>query len=66
MHVAVVGSGHSAFNTLLDLTRLADDTPGTAITWIVRTPPAKDVNLFGGGEDDDLPVNGRTPERPAA
>jgi thioredoxin reductase len=33
--VAVVGSGHSAFDVLIDLAELADSA-GTEITWIVR------------------------------
>src|SRR5205823_7142956 len=34
--VAVVGSGHSAFNALLGLADLARQAPGTEITWVVR------------------------------
>ena len=45
--VAVVGSGHSALNTLLDLAELADTESGTRITWIVRRPLA--ARVFGGG-----------------
>src|SRR5688572_14749292 len=32
----VVGSGHSAFNVLLDLAALAAGAPGTTLTWAVR------------------------------
>ena len=53
---AVVGSGHSAFNALLDLAALADEAPGTAITWIVRR--AARGRLFGGEEQDELPARG--------
>ena len=55
--VLVAGSGHSAFNALLDLVKLAEEEPGTSITWVVRR--AKLGNLFGGGESDQLPERGR-------
>jgi hypothetical protein len=54
--VAVVGSGHSALNTLLELDELARTAPGTRITWIVRRPPPDRV--FGGGTADALPARG--------
>jgi len=54
--VAVVGSGHSALNTLLDLAALAAAEPATRITWIVRRPPGPRV--FGGGAADMLPARG--------
>src|SRR3546814_6585529 len=34
--VLVVGAGHSAANTLLDLAQLADRAPDTTIVWAVR------------------------------
>jgi len=55
-HVAVVGSGHSALNTLLDLAELARTEPRTRITWIVRRPPP--ARVFGGGIADALPARG--------
>ena len=55
--VLMAGSGHSAFNALLDLLRLAEEAPGTTITWVVRR--AKIGNLFGGGDTDELPERGR-------
>jgi thioredoxin reductase len=55
--VLVAGSGHSAFNALLDLAQLAEEAPGTSITWVVRR--AKIGNLFGGGDTDQLPERGR-------
>ncbi len=55
--VLVAGSGHSAFNALLDLVTLAESEPGTTITWVVRR--ARLDNLFGGGEADELPERGR-------
>ena len=54
--VAVVGSGHSALNTLLDLAKLAVAEPRTRITWIVRRSPGDRV--FGGGVADALPARG--------
>jgi thioredoxin reductase len=56
--VLVVGSGHSAYNALLDLVDLADDAPGTEVTWAVRKPADRLQNLFGGGIDDALPARG--------
>ncbi|HLL64820.1 MAG TPA: NAD(P)-binding domain-containing protein [Micromonosporaceae bacterium] len=55
-HTVVVGSGHSAANTLLDLARLAETTPGTRITWAVRGGSAQ--RAFGGEADDQLPARG--------
>jgi SAM-dependent methyltransferase len=54
--VAVVGSGHSALNTLLDLAALRADAPATEIIWLVRQPPA--TRVFGGGAADALPARG--------
>ncbi|HUF35542.1 MAG TPA: FAD-dependent oxidoreductase [Gemmatimonadales bacterium] len=52
----VVGSGHSAFNALLDLAALAAEEPGTEIVWAVRR---RDVGLmFGGGRKDALEARG--------
>jgi hypothetical protein len=56
--VVVVGSGHSAFNALLDLVDLADDAPNTEVSWVVRKPANRLQNLFGGGIDDALPARG--------
>ena len=61
--VLVVGSGHSAFNALLDLVDLADDAPGTTITWAIRRPSHRLDNLFGGGINDALPARGALGER---
>jgi hypothetical protein len=56
--VLVVGSGHSAFNVLLDLIDLTDAVPETAITWGIRKPLERMTNLFGGGINDALPARG--------
>jgi thioredoxin reductase len=59
--VLVVGSGHSAFNALMDLVALAENAPGTEITWAVRRPTLGAV--FGGGERDALAERGRLGDR---
>ena len=61
--VLVVGSGHSAFNALLDLVALADEAPGTEIAWAVRRPADRLGALFGGGSNDALPARGALGER---
>jgi NADPH-dependent 2,4-dienoyl-CoA reductase/sulfur reductase-like enzyme len=54
--VLVVGSGHSAFNALLDLAQLADEVPATEVVWAIRRP---EVGLmFGGGRRDALAARG--------
>ena len=55
--VMVVGSGHSAINTLLDLARLAEDDPKTSIVWALRG--ANLQRVYGGGENDALPARGQ-------
>src|SRR5918993_5877916 len=61
--VLVVGSGHSAFNALIDLVDLAATAPGTTITWAVRRPAGHLRNIFGGGIADALPARGELGER---
>ncbi len=56
--VLVVGSGHSAFNALLDLVDLADAAPDTTVTWAIRRASERLDNLFGGGINDALPARG--------
>ncbi|MGC4939245.1 FAD-dependent oxidoreductase [Kribbella sp. DT2] len=53
---AVVGAGHSAATTLLDLGDLADQVPGTEVVWVVRG--ADQARTYGGGADDELPARG--------
>jgi len=55
-HVLVVGAGHSAANTLLALSELAETEPGTRISWAVRG--ASLAKVFGGGDLDGLPARG--------
>jgi thioredoxin reductase len=54
--VVVVGSGHSAFNAILDLVALRDSEPATQIVWAIRggAPGRK----YGGGGADQLPARG--------
>ena len=54
--VMVAGSGHSAFNALLDLATLAEEEPRTGITWVVRRSDLR--QLFGGEDKDMLPARG--------
>jgi len=55
--IAVVGSGYSAINVLLDLAQLCKDAAGTRVTWIVR---GKNMSrIYGGGENDQLPARGK-------
>jgi NADPH-dependent 2,4-dienoyl-CoA reductase/sulfur reductase-like enzyme len=61
--VLVVGSGHSAFNALLDLVDLAEAAPATSIAWAIRRPGNRLQNLFGGGANDALPTRGALGER---
>lgn len=48
----VIGAGHSAANTLLELGALAAEVPDTQISWAVRTPDV--TRIYGGEERDEL------------
>jgi thioredoxin reductase len=50
--VLVVGSGHSAFNALLDLADLEKETPEGEVTWAIRR--SEEGRMFGGGTSDAL------------
>ncbi|MEV7528879.1 NAD(P)-binding domain-containing protein [Agrococcus sediminis] len=52
-HVAVVGAGHSATHAVLRLAELAERSPGTRVTWLLRRASAE--GALGGGEADALP-----------
>ncbi|MGW4462889.1 FAD-dependent oxidoreductase [Micromonospora sp. NPDC004704] len=54
--VLVVGAGHSAANTLLNLADLAAREPGTTVYWAIRAANASRV--YGGGDNDALPARG--------
>jgi thioredoxin reductase len=52
----VIGSGHSAFNAVLDLARLGEAEPGTEVVWAVRR--REPGLMFGGGGADALEARG--------
>src|SRR5260221_1541232 len=54
--VAVIGSGYSAINVLLDLAQLAMHEPATKPTWITRSNNL--ARIYGGGRADQLPARG--------
>ena len=54
--VAVLGAGHSAAGTLIDLVRLAETAPGTRVLWLVRAKTPE--KAFGGGASDQLAERG--------
>jgi thioredoxin reductase len=54
--VAVLGAGHSAVGTLIDLVQLASAFAGTRIIWLVRGD--KPEKSFGGGANDKLAARG--------
>jgi hypothetical protein len=56
--VLVAGSGHSAFNALLELVALAAEAPNTSITWVVRRSQQGLARAYGGGANDALPARG--------
>ncbi|MBY0320335.1 MAG: NAD(P)-binding domain-containing protein [Reyranella sp.] len=54
--VAVLGAGHSAIGTLIDLVRLKEEAPGTEVIWLLRGD--KPEKAFGGGANDKLAARG--------
>ena len=54
--VAVVGAGHSAIGTLIDLVRLRDEVSDTAVVWLLRGD--RPEKAFGGGANDKLAARG--------
>ncbi|PFN04524.1 FAD-dependent oxidoreductase [Bacillus cereus] len=54
--VAVVGSGHSAINALLELAKLKESNPETNIVWIMRKQRVEEA--YGGEEKDALEARG--------
>jgi Pyridine nucleotide-disulphide oxidoreductase len=54
--VAVLGAGHSAIGTILDLARLRQAAPGTEIIWLLRGD--RPEKSFGGGANDKLSARG--------
>ncbi len=52
----MLGAGHSAIGTLIDLARLRQDVPATRVVWLLRGhSPEK---AFGGGANDKLSARG--------
>ena len=52
----MLGAGHSAIGTIIDLTRLKEAEPETEIVWVLRGDnPEKS---FGGGANDQLAARG--------
>lgn len=54
--IAVLGAGHSAIGTLIDLARLKDEAQGTEVTWLLRGD--RPDKAFGGGANDRLAARG--------
>lgn len=52
----VVGSGHSALNTVLALLELQETEPATRVLWAMRSNRLQ--RLLGGGLNDQLPARG--------
>jgi glycine/D-amino acid oxidase-like deaminating enzyme len=59
--ILVAGSGHSAFNAIVDLAELARQEPGTSVIWALRKPAIGQT--FGGAADDALPERGALGQR---
>jgi thioredoxin reductase len=59
--ILVVGSGHSAFNVILDLLMLAEQAPGTGVVWVMRKENLDTV--WGGGASDALAARGELGQR---
>jgi len=57
----VIGAGHSAANTLISLSELATQAPGTRIMWAIRGASA--AKVYGGGDADGLAARGRLGSR---
>ena len=54
--VVVIGSGHSAMDSILNLVRLRKEEPLTEIIWAMRSVPSE--KTFGGGAADRLSNRG--------
>ena len=62
--VVVIGSGHSAMDSILNLVRLKKEVPATEIIWAMRSVPTD--KTFGGGASDQLSNRGALGERAKA
>lgn len=54
--VLVIGAGHSAINSLLDLAKLKETHPKTTLHWALHTESL--TKVYGGKEDDALEARG--------
>ena len=52
----IVGAGHSAANSLLDLVQLRKEAPETRFVWATRSSNL--IRIYGGGDADRLPARG--------
>jgi glycine/D-amino acid oxidase-like deaminating enzyme len=52
----VIGSGHSAIGSIIDLCRLAEAVPATRVLWASRSGDL--TRAYGGGGADQLPQRG--------
>ncbi|GGG68782.1 FAD-dependent oxidoreductase [Paenibacillus radicis (ex Gao et al. 2016)] len=59
--IAVVGGGHSALNTLLDLADLKASNSATEIIWIMRKNSLEEA--YGGEQNDQLAARGELGNR---
>ena len=55
-HTVLLGAGASSLNAIIELDRIAQENPGTTITWVLRRGTT--ANTYGGGEADQLPQRG--------
>ncbi|MDY0409801.1 NAD(P)-binding domain-containing protein [Virgibacillus soli] len=62
--IAVIGGGHSAINSLLQLASLKEQYTNTEITWILRKAKVEDA--YGGGTNDELAARGELGTRIAS
>ena len=62
--VVVIGSGHSAMDSILNLVRLKKGVPATEIIWAMRSVSTD--KTFGGGASDQLSNRGALGERAKA
>ncbi|MEI5907995.1 NAD(P)-binding domain-containing protein [Bacillus spongiae] len=54
--IMVVGSGHSAINSLLDFAKLKEKYSDTTVYWVIRKKHVSET--YGGQEDDELQARG--------
>jgi hypothetical protein len=52
----LLGAGASSLTAIIELDRIAQQHPGTTVTWVLRRGTT--ANTYGGGEADQLPQRG--------